>query len=197
MTSSDGRVKAKKLQPGNCEWVKVIQGVNSQGWIVPPFVIVAGRNHLSSWYQNSGFPPDWVISVTDIGWTTNEKGVYWICHFEKHTRPQTVGSYRLSILDGHESQHSEEFEEYCKGNNIITLCMPPHSSHILQPLDIGCFGPLKKACGRHIEDMMRAHITHITKDDFFPAFRNAFSAAMTESNIQGGFRGAGLVPIHP
>lgn len=108
-----------------------------------------------------------------------------------------MGSYRLSILDGHESQHSAEFEEYCKGNNIITLCMPPHSSHILQPLDIGCFGPLKKACGRHIEDMMRAHITHITKDDFFPAFRNAFSAEMTESNIQGGFRGAGLVPIEP
>ena len=44
---------------------------------------------------------------------------------------------------------------------------------------------------------MRAHITHITKDDFFNAFRNAFFAAMTESNIQGGFRGAGLVPFDP
>ena len=101
------------------------------------------------------------------------------------------------ILDGHESHHSDEFEEYCKENNIITLCMPPHSSHILQPLDIGCFSPLKKAYGRQIEDMMRAHITHITKDDFFPAFYNAFSAAMTESNVQGGFKGAGLIPFNP
>ena len=71
VTSSDGRVKAKKLQPGSREWVTVIQGVNSQGWTVPPFVIVAGKNHLSSWYQNSGFAPDWVIAVTDNGWTTN------------------------------------------------------------------------------------------------------------------------------
>ncbi|KAJ5621159.1 hypothetical protein N7510_005143 [Penicillium lagena] len=98
---------------------------------------------------------------------------------------------------GMQSHHSDEFEEYCKGNNIITLCMPPHSSHILQPLDIGCFSLLKKVYGRHIEDMMRAHITHITKDDFFPAFRSAFFATMTESNIQGGFRGAGLIPFDP
>jgi hypothetical protein len=197
VTSSDGRAKAKKVQPGNREWVTVIQGVNSQGWVVPPFIIVAGKNHLASWYQNSGFPPNWVIAVTDNGWTTNEKGMDWIRHFEKHTRPQTVGGYRLLILDGHESHHSDEFEEYCKENNIVTLCMPPHSSHILQPLDVGCFSPLKKAYGRQIEDMMLAHITHITKDDFFPAFRNAFFATMTESNIKGGFRGAGLLPFDP
>jgi DDE superfamily endonuclease. len=71
VTSSDGRVKAKKLQPGNREWVTVIQGVNSQGWTVPLFIIVAGKSYLSSWYQNSGFAPDWVIAITDNGWTTN------------------------------------------------------------------------------------------------------------------------------
>jgi hypothetical protein len=197
VTSSDGRAKAKKIQPGNREWATVIQGVNSQGWTVPPFVIVAGKNHLASWYQNSGFPPDWVITVTDNGWTTNEKGMDWIQHFEKHTKARTIGGYRLLILDGHESHHSDKFEEYCKEHNIVTLCMPAHSSHILQPLDVGCFGPLKKAYGRQIEDMMRAHIIHITKDDFLPAFRVAHFAAMTKSNIQGGFRGAGLLPFAP
>jgi hypothetical protein len=34
VTSSDGRSKVKKVQPGNREWVTVIQGVNSQGWTV-------------------------------------------------------------------------------------------------------------------------------------------------------------------
>lgn len=197
VTSSDGRVKAKKVQPGNREWVTVVQGVNSQGWAIPPFIIVAGKNHLASWYENSGFPPDWAIGVTENGWTTNERGIDWIQHFEKHTRSRTIGGYRLLILDGHESHHSDEFEEYCQENNIITICMPPHSSHLLQPLDVGCFGPLKKAYGRQIENMMQAQITHITKDDFFPAFRTAFFAAITESNIQGGFRGAGLIPFDP
>jgi hypothetical protein len=35
---------------------------------------------------------------------------------------------------------------------------------------------------------MRAHITHITEADFFPAFYTAFYASMTEMNIQAGFR---------
>jgi hypothetical protein len=197
VTSVERRGRRKAIQPGNREWVTVIQGVNSQGWAIPPFIIVAGKYHLSSWYENSPLPPNWVISVTDNGWTTNERGLDWIRHFEQYTKPRTIGGYRLLILDGHESHHSAEFELFSKENNIITLSMPPHSSHLLQPLDIGCFGPLKIAYGKQIEGLMRAHITHITKEDFFPAFYVAHQSAITEQNIQGGFRGAGLIPFDP
>lgn len=82
---------------------------------------------------------------------------------------RNIIGYRLLILDGHESHHSTDFELYCKDKNTISICMPPHSSHILQPLDIGCFSPLKQAYGRQIEDLMRASTIHFTKD-FFPAF---------------------------
>ena len=57
--------------------------------------------------------------------------------------------------------------------------------------------PLKKAYGRQVEDLMRNRITHITKTEFLPCFIAAFNATITESNIQGGFRGAGLVPFDP
>jgi hypothetical protein len=117
----------------------------------------------------------------------------WIRHLEKHTKARTVGSYPLLVLDGHESHHSDDFEEYCKEHNIITLCMPPHSSHILQSLDVGCFGLLKKAYDRQIENMMRANILHITEDDFFHAFHAAFQE--TRKQYSGGFRGAGLLPL--
>jgi hypothetical protein len=51
--------------------------------------------------------------------------------------------------------------------------------------------------GKQVEEMMRAGITYITKEDFFPAFSAAYQAAITRENIQGGFRGAGLVPFNP
>lgn len=44
---------------------------------------------------------------------------------------------------------------------------------------------------------MRSHINHITKIEFLPCFIAAFHASITKSNIQGGFRGAGLVPLNP
>jgi hypothetical protein len=197
VTSSDGRARAKKIQPGNREWVTVVQAVNSTGYAIPPYIIVAGKNHLDSWYDEAEFPPRWRTSVSQNGWTTNELAIDWIRHFEEFTSPRKLGVYRLLILDGHESHHSEEFEEYCKEHNIVTLCMPPHSSHILQPLDVGCFGPLKKSYGRQIEHLMRQQCTHITKEDFIPAFQAAFQDSLTESNIKGGFRGAGLVPFDP
>jgi hypothetical protein len=75
--------------------------------------------------------------------------------------------------------------------------MPPHSSHILQPLDVSCFRPLKKAYGQQIENLIKLYINHITKLEFLPAFLEAHKATFTEQNIRSGFRGAGLVPYSP
>jgi hypothetical protein len=184
-------------QPGNREWVTVIQGAGALGFCVPPFIVGSGKYYLLSWYEDSPLPPDWVIATSDNGWTTNEIGLGWIKHFNKSTESRTSGSHRLLIVDGHESHSSMAFELYCKEHNIIALCMPPHSSHLLQPLDIGYFSPLKTAYGRQIENKMRAGISHISKEDFSPAVFAAFQVAMTEKNIQGGIRGAGIMPYNP
>ncbi|KAJ8117957.1 hypothetical protein OPT61_g944 [Boeremia exigua] len=53
--------------------------------------------------------------------------------------------------------------------------MPPHSSHLLQPLDI----------------------TYLIKSKFLLCFKAAYNVVFTASNIQGGFQGAGLVPFDP
>ena len=197
VTAAERCGRPRTTQQGNREWITVIQGIGSYGYVLPPFIIVAGKNHLSSWYKDTPMPADWVVAVTSNGWTTNERGVDWIKHFNQHTRSRTKGGYRLLIVDGHESHQSYEFEKYCKEQNIITLCMPSHSSHKLQPLDVGCFSPLKRSYGAEIEKLMRAHITHISKEDFFPAFHTAFRTTMIESNIRAGFRATGLVPYDP
>ena len=197
VTGSERRNRPKAVQPGDREWTTIIQGISAVGWAVPPFIIFTGKYHLSAWYEGNNIPPDWVIAVSDNGWTTNELGITWLRHFNTHTKDRTVGTHRLLIIDGHESHISLEFQQICKDNNIIALCMPAHSSHLLQPLDVGCFAPLKKAYGRQIEDLMRHHVNHITKLEFLPAFKAAFYNSITKSNICGGFRGAGLMPFDP
>ncbi|KAM6513396.1 hypothetical protein FALCPG4_18944 [Fusarium falciforme] len=197
VTGAERRGRPKSVQPGNREWVTVIQAINAEGWAIQPFIVVAGQYHLANWYRESNLPGDWAIAMTQNGWTDNETGLEWLKHFDRCTAKRSNSRYRLLILDGHESHHSVEFEEYCNENKIITLCMPPHSSHLLQPLDVGCFGLLKKAYGREIERLIRCSITHVSKTEFFMAFYAAFQATMTEANIKAGFRGAGLVPLDP
>jgi hypothetical protein len=131
VTGSERRGRPKSIQPGNREWVTVIAAINAAGWSIPPFLILAGKHHISAWYEEAEILRDWVIAVSDNGWTTNELGVEWLKHFNAYTKARTVGARRLLILDGHESHHSLEFQQICKESNIYTLCMPPHSSHLL------------------------------------------------------------------
>lgn len=63
-------------------------------------------------------------------------------------------------------------------SSITGLCQIPRA----QPIT-----PLKKAYGRQAEDLMRNRITHITKLEFLLGFIRAYNAAITPSNIQGGF----------
>jgi hypothetical protein len=197
ITGSERRQAPKSIQPGNTEWVTTIIATNTQGSSIPPFIIFKGAQHYDTWYDAIADKPDWVLSISEKGWTSLEHGFEWLQHFDRYTESQTIGVYRLLIMDGHDSHNTTEFREYCKGHNIITLCMPPHSSHLLQPLDVGCFGPLKRAYSTEIENFARCRINHITKEDFLPAFKAAFTKAINEENIQGGFRGAGLVPFDP
>ncbi|KAH5708175.1 hypothetical protein HBI81_256580 [Parastagonospora nodorum] len=197
VTASERRSRPKAIQLGNREWATAIAGINALGQAIPAFLILKARHHLSSWYKDGDLPQDWVIGVSDNGWTTNELGLAWLKHFDAYTKLHTVGAARLLILDGHESHNSAEFKTYCADNRIVTLGMPPHSSHLLQPLDVGCFAPLKKAYGRQVEALMRSRISHVTKLEFLPAFKRAYEAAITSKNIQGGFRGAGLAPFDP
>jgi hypothetical protein len=75
--------------------------------------------------------------------------------------------------------------------------MPPHSSHLLQPLDVACFSPLKRSYGDSISALARNHIHHISKETFLPAFKAAYELTFTEKNACAGFRGAGLVLFNP
>ncbi|RKL03347.1 hypothetical protein BFJ70_g17289 [Fusarium oxysporum] len=197
VTGSERQGRPKSVQPGNREWITVIQAISAEGQLIAPFIIGAGQYHLANWYRECDLPGDWVIVTSQNGWTNNELGLKWLKHFNRSTTNRSTGLYRLLILDGHESHHSADFERYCKANKIITLCMPAHASHLLQPLDVGCFGPLKHAYGREIEHLIRCSITHISKTEFFSAFYAAFQATFTESNIKGGFKGAGLAPFNP
>lgn len=67
-------------------------------------------------------------------------------------------------------------------------------SHLLQPLDVGCFVLLKKAYRNQVENLIYNHINYITKLEFLPVFKVAFADAITKDNIYRGFRGTGLVP---
>ena len=159
-------------------------------------VIFAGKMHQAAWYE--ALPQHWTIAVSENGWTNDKLGLIWLeTIFDKHTKARAMGDYRLLILDGHGSHATPEFDRYCLDNAIIALCMPAHSSHLLQPLDVGCFSPLKRAYGEQVANYIQLGRNHIDKVDFLEAFKTARATALNSSNIRSGFTATGLVPFDP
>ena len=74
--------------------------------------------------------------------------------------------------------------------------MPAHSLHILQPLNVVCFAPLKVKYSQRVRDLARQRIFHIDKETFLPAFKDAFYDVFSTSNCKKAFEAAGLVPIN-
>lgn len=140
-----------------------IEYINASSWALPLCVIFKGKVFIEAWFDN--LPSDWRFEVSPNGWTSDEISLHWL---EKLFIPSTVsrtkGKYRLLILDGHGSHLTPRFDKICEENDIISICMPAYSSHLLQPLDIGCFAVLKQLYGQTVETKMccgkigRAHV---------------------------------------
>ena len=115
--------------------------------------------------------------------------------FEPWSRRYTTSAKWLLILDGHSSHLTAEFDAFCKENAIICLCMPAHASYLLQPLDVGVFGPLKRSYGKLLEQWMISGNNHIDKEDFLSLYLPTCKWVFTSENICKGFTGAGLKPL--
>src|SRR5580700_9383827 len=99
VTLSESVGRATVTQPGNRTWTTVVECVNASGWALPPFVILEGKVYLEYYYQQD-VPTDWMIAVSDNGWTNDKLGFHFIQYFDKWTKSRTTGTYRLLILDG-------------------------------------------------------------------------------------------------
>ena len=157
------------------------------GQAIPPFIILIGLYYLSAQYKDKTILRNWELIVSNNSQTINKLRLSQLRYFIKNTESRVVGVRRLLILDGHKSHKSLKFRELCQENNIYTLCMPSYLLHLLQPLNVSYFLPLKRVYRRKINSLIRNHINYITKLKFLPAFKAAYTQAFTIENIRASF----------
>lgn len=100
-------------------------------------------------------------------------------------------------MDGHPCHITGDMIAFCMENGIDLLILPPHCSHLLQPLDVGVYGPMKKYHALEVDRYTRAGIHRIQRAEWIELFQQIRAKALTPQNIQSGWRGAGLMPFNP
>jgi hypothetical protein len=84
----------------------------------------------------------------------------------------------------------------CFQNNIHLLFLPPHTSHVLQPLDLSVFSPLKHAYRKRLGALALLNdSTPIGKQNFLNYYKLARIDALTATNCKQGWSASGLWPV--
>jgi hypothetical protein len=157
--------------------------------VLKPLIIFKGKQHQRSWYNN-GEKEGAFFAVSDNRWTNNNIALYWVQHiFDAQTKARAGSGYRLLLLDGHASHYNYPFLEYCINNQIVPFCMPSHSTHDLQPLDVGIFGPYAIYYGQEVDtETRKSHgILNINKSNFWPLLKRARAKTFISTTISSGW----------
>ncbi|KAM4067391.1 DDE superfamily endonuclease [Hirsutella rhossiliensis] len=152
---------------------------------------------MASWYHQQELDPETVIRPTPSGYTNDEISLDWVQHFDKHTNGCRKGRKRLLILDRHGSHHTKEFIEYCDAHGIIPFGLPPNLTHLLQPLDVVVFQPLKHYHAKALDLMVRDGLVNITKVEFLGCIQEVRKKAFRASTIRSAFKKTGIWPFYP
>ncbi|XP_041349129.1 jerky protein homolog-like [Gigantopelta aegis] len=127
--------------------------MNALGNYIPPMIIfprVRMKEHLKM-----GAPPGSLCVVHKSGWMQTELFVTWFQHFMKHCKPCKEDPVLL-VLDGH-ATHTKNLEviDLARDNGVVIVCLPPHCSHRLQPLDVSFMKPLSTFYTQEVEKWLR------------------------------------------
>jgi hypothetical protein len=165
----------------------------SARYALPPFVIfdrLSLRPELTD-----GEVPGTIYGLSRKGWIDSELFELWFFrHFLAHAPPVRP---LLLLMDGHSSHYQPAVIIRAAEEGIILFTLPPHTSHLTQPLDKGCFRPLKK----HWRQECWQYITSnpgkvVTRYQFSKLFRVAWEKGLTLTNCISGFRTTGIFPFN-
>ena len=115
------------------EQITCLCAATAAGDALPPMEVFAGECFPNAYFEHSH--NGWINTEVYFGWLAN--------HFPKLVKVRPV----LLLVDGRGSHIDVDVSKFCLNNEIFAYCLPPHSSHILQLLDVFVFFCLLKVAG--------------------------------------------------
>ena len=94
--------------------------------------------------------------MSETGWTDDFLCKQWLqkSFIPQATERNTSRKPILLIYDGHGSHDTLDVITLSQEHNVLLYCLPPHTTHMLQPLDVGVFGPFQRAWADRCDEIV-------------------------------------------
>ena len=180
VSSSQSSAQSVTSPRGNL--TTVISCTSASGQILPPYFVFKGKR--ASPELLNGSLPGTKMAMSESGWSNGRVFQQFLSeHFLQHIPQRTANEHVILLYDGHKSHISSSLVSWASERNIVLFVLPAHTSHALQPLDVGCFGPLKRAYNSACQNFMRENIGRvISRYDVCSLLYKAYGKTMTPAN---------------
>ena len=177
------------------DYITVLGCGSAIGERLVPYIVYKGKNLMTN--HTCGGPPGTRHSMSDSGWMEMANFCEW---FVKVFVPATADMVKtgpvILFFDGHKSHESLSLIEVAREYNISLYVFPPHTTHLLQPLDVGVFGPLKSAWIKVLKEYKLETMASRVDRQIFPSLiARIWDKVFLPEHLIGGFRAAGIHPL--
>jgi hypothetical protein len=194
--------------------------VSADGKLFKPLIILPNLKHLKGLSKFTGLA-SFASSVT--GWMNSELFLIWardivaqISWYRQMELDEDIRSeWIIIVLDGHISRFNLEACCLLHWARIKLLLLPPHTTHVLQAVDVGITGPTKTAFKKKLTSsfkgkdhnildldghILREPLKKTCADDLrvkmVDSFIDALHTGANPGNIRAAFEKSGLYPFN-
>ena len=191
--------RSTAMTEGSREFCSVLETNSASGVVIPPFIVWQGKTHRESYSREGGIDHAYeaTFTVSPSGYMDDELGLEYLkAYFEPYTHPN-IDSPRCLIVDGHSSHIAWRVVKYALDHNIYMICLPSKSTHLLQPLDVGCFRVLQRIYERNLSTWLQNNpLSAISKVAFLEILQKTRKEVYTMDCVVGAWRAARCWPIN-
>ena len=190
-------------QDGSQEFISLIVAICADGSHILPALIYKGKLHdmQDTWLDDfDDLKDSTFFASSKKGWSSDLLGIYWLQYVFDHSTREKVGrSWHLLIIDGHSSHVNFQFLDYMDWNQILINILLLHSTHQLQPLNVGLFSPLGTYYSQKVDNLLAKSqgLVSMIKRHFWALFRKAWRCVFIMKNIEIAWKVTGVHLFNP
>ncbi|XP_062556736.1 tigger transposable element-derived protein 2-like [Armigeres subalbatus] len=197
IASKDSKTVQALTSNNDKENYTVLISASAAGVLAPPLVLFPYKSRIPGKIACS-VPKGWSVGRSDSGWMNSNTFFEFIANvFYPWTVESNIKFPIILFVDGHSSHATYETVEFCKSKQIVLVSLFPNATHVMQPLDVAFFAPMKTAWQAELKKWRFDHDgAMITRCEFAPLLEITLqNMASKESSLINGFRKCGLYPF--
>ena len=193
--------KTLEVVPGSDrENTTVLAACAASGMVAPPLIVYSGQQVQLAWRPSVSDPAKYPMQYAHpTGWMNTDIFFKWFRLWEEEYRtfdaPESIEP-RLMLYDGHLSHVGIDTIRHAREFKVSILKLPPHTTDLLQPLDVAVFSALKSHWGAVLFKRLQQVRSRLSKAEFATLLSSdaVWGASFSKENVAAGFRKCGIYP---